>query len=123
MKRGTRRVDWRSRPAKRRIQATRVVSFRIGLEDIADVDRILRGASLFKVDPHSLDEVTAEVCKAFGMPEGIIFSSAPMHHSVAVLGRARVHVLSATDNREIPYDALRDRSKFLFREAGVKVEE
>ena len=109
MRRRARRADWRTKPAKRMIKADLFMSFRIRLDAEMTISRVLRSIQISEEEFRRIDKISLD--------------SVPLHYSTAVLGRARMHVLGAADNREIPYDALLDRSKFLFREAGVKVEE
>ena len=109
MKRRIRRVDWRSRPAKRMIKADLFMSFRIRLDAEMTISRVLRSIQISEEEFRRIDKIALD--------------SVPLHYSTAVLGRARMHVLSAADNRGIPCDVLLDRSKFLFCEAGVKVAE
>ena len=109
MKRKARRIDWRTKPAKRMIGADFSITFRIRLSDAMASSRILCGV------PVSKDELD-RIGKT-------IMDSVSLHYSTAVMDRARMHQLVADDSLRIPSDVLFARSRFLFREAGVGGEE
>lgn len=108
MKRKARRSDWRTKPAKRMIGADFSITFRIRLDDALEMGRLLSAIRISKEEFAQIDKIALD--------------SVPLHYSAAVLGRARMHRLVA-DGQRIPSDVLLARSEFLFREAGVKVEE
>jgi len=108
MKRRERRIDWRSRPAKRMIGADFSITFRIRLDDAFEMSRLLSAMRIPKEEFAQIDKIALE--------------SVPLHYSTAVLDRARMHRLVA-DGLRIPSDVLFARSRFLFREAGVGGEE
>lgn len=104
MKRKARRIDWRSRPAKRMIKADFSISFRIRLNNAIEISSLLRATRISKEELEQIDKVALD--------------SVPLNYSATVLGRARMHRLVA-DGLRIPPDVLFARSEFLFREAGV----
>ena len=108
MKRKARRIDWRTKPAKRMIGADFSITFRIRLDDALEMGRLLSAIRISKEEFAQIDKVALD--------------SVPLNYSATVLGRARMHQLVA-DGQRIPSDVLLARSEFLFREAGVKVEE
>ena len=107
-RRGRKRADWRAKPAKRMIGADFSISFRIRLNNAIEISRLLRATRISKEEFEQIDKVALD--------------SVPLNYSAAVLGRARMHQLVA-DGLRIPSDVLLARSEFLFREAGVWVEE
>ncbi len=108
VKRRVRRIDWRSRPAKRMIGADLSISFRVRLADAAALSRLLRALPVPKEEIDRIGET--------------IIGGVPSHYYTAVLGRARMHQLVA-DCPQVPSGVLFARAEFLFREAGVKEEE
>lgn len=108
MKRKARRIDWRTKPAKRMIGADFSITFRIRLNNAIEISRLLRATRISKEEFEQIDKVALD--------------SVPPHYSATVLGRARMHQLVASGLR-IPSDVLFARSEFLFREAGVGGEE
>ena len=108
MKRKARRIDWRTKPAKRMIGADFSITFRIRLDAAFEMGRLLSAMRISKEE--------------FAQIDNIALDSVPLHYSTAVLDRARMHQLVA-DGLRIPPDVLFARSRFLFREAGVGGEE
>ena len=106
MKRRERRIDWRSKPAKQTIKEDPTIASRIILMDAMGFGWLWSGEKLSKEELDRIDET--------------IIGSVPIHYSAAVLGRMRTHSFGS---RLMPSDVSMARTKFLFRETGVKVEE